>query len=84
MEGIEMVFNKFQKILCEEGLCEIEALGKPFNPELHEATLMVQTDDHTNNTVIEEVRKGYIMKNKVIRPSIVKVAVNPSKSQKEK
>jgi len=78
LEGIEMVFNKFQKLLCEEGLCEIQALGKPFNPELHEATLMVQTDDHTNNTVIEEVRKGFTLNGKVVRPSTVKVAKKPT------
>jgi len=76
VEGVEMVFNKFQKLLCEEGLCEIEALGKTFNPELHEASLMVQTDDHPNNTVIEEVRKGFMLNGRVVRPSTVKVAKN--------
>ncbi|WXG39595.1 MAG: nucleotide exchange factor GrpE [Candidatus Freyarchaeum deiterrae] len=77
VEGVEMVFNKFQKLLCEEGLCEIEALGKPFNPELHEATLTVQTEDHPHNTVIEEVRKGFMLNGKVVRPSTVKVAKKP-------
>ncbi|MEM3525995.1 MAG: nucleotide exchange factor GrpE [Candidatus Jordarchaeaceae archaeon] len=78
VEGVEMVFNKFQKLLCEEGLCEIEALGKPFNPELHEAALVVQTDAHPNNTVIEELRKGFMINGKVVRPSSVKVAKRPS------
>jgi molecular chaperone GrpE len=77
VEGVEMVFNKFQKLLCEEGLCEIEALGKTFNPELHEATLTVQTDEHPNNTVVEEVRKGFMLNGKVVRPSTVKVAKKP-------
>lgn len=76
LEGVDMVFNKFQKLLCEEGLCEIEALGKPFNPQLHEASLIVQTEDHPNNTVIEEMRKGFMLNGKVVRPSTVKVAKN--------
>jgi molecular chaperone GrpE len=80
LEGVEMVFNKLQKLLCEEGLCEIEALGKPFNPELHEATLIVQTDEHPNNTVIEEMRKGFVLNGKVVRPSTVKVAKKPLKT----
>ncbi len=78
VEGVEMVFNKLQKLLCDEGLSEIEALGKPFNPELHEAFLVVQTNDHPNNTVVEEMRKGYMLDGKVVRPSIVKVAKNPA------
>jgi molecular chaperone GrpE len=89
VEGVEMVFNKFQKLLCEEGLCEIEALGKPFNPELHEAALIVQTDNHPNNTVIEEIRKGFMLNGKVVRPSSVKVAkkttivdANPNETNK--
>nr|MDO8075967.1 nucleotide exchange factor GrpE [Candidatus Freyarchaeota archaeon] len=77
VEGVEMVFNKLQNLLCDEGLCEIEALGKPFNPELHEAVLTVQTNDHPNNTVVEEMRKGYMLDGRVVRPSIVKVAKNP-------
>ncbi len=84
VEGVEMIFNKLQKLLCEEGLCEIEALGKSFNPELHEAFLTVQTEDHPNNTVIEELRKGYMLDGKVVRPSIVKVAKKPVKVDVDK
>lgn len=76
VEGVRMIFNKLNKLLCEEGLCEIEALGKSFDPELHEALLTVQTDEQPNNTVIEEVRKGYMLDGRVVRPSIVKVAKN--------
>ncbi len=76
VDGLEMIFSKLNKLLVEEGLCEIEALGKSFNPEFHEALLTVQTDEHPNNTVIEEVRKGYMLDGRVVRPSIVKVAKN--------
>ncbi len=74
VEGVKMIFNKLNKLLCDEGLCEIEALGKSFDPELHEVLLTVQTDEHPNNSVIEEVRKGYMLDGRVVRPSIVKVA----------
>ncbi|MEM3565028.1 MAG: nucleotide exchange factor GrpE [Candidatus Jordarchaeaceae archaeon] len=77
VEGVEMVYNKLQKLLCEEGLSEIQALGKPFNPELHEAALVVQTEEHPNNTVIEETRKGFMLNGKVVRPSTVIVAKKP-------
>lgn len=78
VEGVEMVYNKFQKLLFEEGLCEIEALGKPFNPQFHEAALVVQTDAHPNNTIIEELRKGFMVDGKVVRPSSVKVTKKPT------
>lgn len=78
VEGVEMVYNKFQKLLYEEGLCEIEALGKTFDPQFHEAALVVQTDTHPNNTIIEELRKGFMVNGKVVRPSSVKVAKKPS------
>jgi molecular chaperone GrpE len=59
-------------------------VGKFFNPACHHAVSAAERDDVETCVVTEEVRKGYIMKDKVIRPSIVKVAVKSSKSQKEK
>jgi molecular chaperone GrpE len=76
-EGIEMVRTKLWKVLNSEGLCPIEAVGKTFDPHMHEAVLEVETGDQPDRTIIQEVRKGYIFKGKVLRPSIVKVANNP-------
>lgn len=81
VEGVEMIYNKLFKLLCEEGVCVIDAVGKSFNPDLHEAYLTVQTEEHPNNTIVEELRKGYMLEGKVVRPSIVKVAKNPVKNE---
>jgi molecular chaperone GrpE len=78
LEGIEMVERKLWDILSSEGLRSIEAVGKPFDPHLHEAVLEIETSDHPEGTVVGEVRKGYLIKEKVLRPSMVKVASMPS------
>jgi molecular chaperone GrpE len=84
VEGVQMTLKKLRKVLEEEGVSPIESTeGKAFDPSRHQAIATVKRDDVEECTVVEEVRKGYIMKDKVIRPSIVKVVVNPSKSQKE-
>jgi len=84
IEGVQMTLKKFRKVLEQEGVSPIACEGKIFDPSLHNAIATTERGDVDECIVAEEVRKGYIMKDKVIRPSIVKVAVNPSKSQKEK
>ncbi|MGA9387361.1 MAG: nucleotide exchange factor GrpE [Candidatus Bathyarchaeia archaeon] len=82
-EGVEMTLSKLKKVLEKEGVSPIECLGKPFDSSKHDAVSKVEKDDVKGCTVIEEIRKGYNMKEKVIRPSVVKVAVKPlSDSQK--
>ena len=84
IEGVQMTLKKFRKVLEQEGVFPIDCEGKVFDPSRHNAIATIERDDVKECVVAEEVRKGYIMKDKVIRPSIVKVAVTPSKSQKEK
>jgi len=85
IEGVQMTLKKLTKVLEQEGVSPIECeAGKVFNPSCHNAVAATERDDVDACVVTEEVRKGYIMKEKVIRPSIVKVAVKQSKSQKEK
>ena len=85
IEGVQMTLKKLRKVLEQEGVSYIECkAGKVFNPSCHNAVAATEQDDVEACVVTEEVRKGYIMKDKVIRPSIVKVAVKSSKSQKEK
>jgi molecular chaperone GrpE len=85
IEGVQMTLKKLTKVLEQEGVSPIECeAGKVFNPSCHNAVAVTERDDVEACVVTEEVRKGYIMKDKVIRPSIVKVAVNSSKSQMEK
>ena len=83
VQGVEMTFKKLRKVLESEGVSPIECLGKPFDPTKHTAAARIEKDDVDNCTVVEEVRKGYAMGEKVIRPSIVKISVkSSSKSQK--
>ena len=78
IEGLELILKKLRKTLEKEGVFSIESLGKPFDPLKHNAILRIEREDVEGVNVIEEVRKGYVMKEKVIRPSVVKVAVKPS------
>ena len=79
LEGVEMTLKKLRKVLEQEGVCPIECTeSTPFDPTLHNAIAAETRDDAEQCTVIEEIRKGYKMKDKVLRPSIVRVA-KPSK-----
>lgn len=74
LDGVEMTLKKMYATLGQEGLAKIEAVGKSFDPKLHEVVMKVPTKEHDENVVIEEVRAGYMLRDKVIRPSIVKIA----------
>jgi molecular chaperone GrpE len=69
-EGIRLIYNKLKTSLEAQGLTEIEARGKPFDPHLHEA---IMQQNGKEGMVIEELQKGYKFKEKVIRPSLVTV-----------
>ena len=84
LEGVEMVKRKLWKVLNCEGLCPIETVGNPFDPHMHEAVLEVETCDQPDGTIIQEVRKGYFLNGKVLKPSMVKVARNPSPIKAQK
>jgi molecular chaperone GrpE len=73
-EGLGMTLAKLYKTLGRYGLRRIEAVGRPFDPRLHEAVERVPTDKSPEGTVVEEVRAGFTMGEKVIRPSVVKVS----------
>jgi len=74
LEGVSMIQKRVQNILSKEGVERIPGAGSMFNPEYHEAALRVVSDDEEEGTVLEEVRAGYMLKGRVLRPSIVKVA----------
>ena len=84
IKGVEIVLKKMYSTLESEGLSKIEAIGKPFDPKLHEAVVKVNTEEYPDGTVIEEVRKGFILNGKVIRPSMVKIASTPKASNGSK
>jgi len=83
IQGVEMTLNNLKKVLQKEGVSPIDSLDKPFDSSKHEAISKVEKDDAKECTVVEELRKGYVMKEKVIRPSVVKVAVKPTSESQE-
>jgi molecular chaperone GrpE len=81
IEGVKMTLKRLRKVLEQEGVTPIESIGKPFDPSKHNAISAEEREDAEGCMVLEEVRKGYMMKEKVVRPSLVKVLVKKSKSQ---
>ncbi len=72
--GLKMLHKQLTEVLYSEGLEEIQAVGHPLDPELHEVVSYVEADDKPESTVVEEIRKGYVLNGKVIRPSLVVVS----------
>lgn len=72
--GVEMVLNQFKEVLKNNKVVEIEAVGKPFDPSLHEAVSLVEDSNLGPKTVKEEYRKGYMIGDRVLRHSLVVVA----------
>lgn len=73
-KGVEMIFRQLEGVLKTEGLTAMEAVGEHFNPEFHQAIMQVESEEHEEGVVVEEVQKGYILKDKVLRPAMVKVS----------
>lgn len=73
-EGIELVYRQFSEVLKKLNVEVIEAVGKEFDPNLHNAVSHIDDENYGENEVVEEFQKGYILKDKVIRHSMVKVA----------
>jgi len=73
-KGVEMITRSLQEIIKNEGVEPIEALGQAFDPQYHQPLIVEESDEHSENTVIEEFQAGYILHGRVIRPSLVKVS----------
>ncbi|MNI16423.1 heat shock protein GrpE [compost metagenome] len=74
-KGLDMTYRQLDNVLEQEGLKAIEAVGQPFNPEYHQAIMQVESEEHVEGIILEELQKGYLLKDKVIRPAMVKVSV---------
>ena len=81
LDGIKMIHKKLDDILAKEGLERLECVGKPFDPNKHEILAQVPTNDHQSGTVLEEARKGFVFKGKILRPSVVTIACKNSKGE---
>jgi molecular chaperone GrpE len=73
-EGIEMVFRQLQQVLEQEGVTTVPGVGSPFDPNMHQAVMQEESSEHESGIIIEEFQKGYMLKDRVIRPSMVKVS----------
>lgn len=79
--GMKMVKTQLDKFIEESGMTSIDAVGQPFDPNLHEAVSQKETDEHPDGTVIEQSRKGYKIGERLIRPAAVVVAKAPGSTE---
>ncbi|MFH1062701.1 MAG: nucleotide exchange factor GrpE [Candidatus Omnitrophota bacterium] len=82
-KGVEMILKHLIELLKQKGVTEIEAVGKKFDPAFHEAMLQVETDEHPEDTIVEEFQKGYLLNDRVLRAAKVKVAKAKEQENKE-
>ena len=78
VRGVQMVAKQFEEVLARYSARPIDAVGKPFDPNLHEALTQIPSADHPPMTVLQEVEKGYTLHDRVLRPSKVIVSTAPS------
>ena len=74
VEGVKMIQNQFLDVLREAGLEPIEAVGQPFDPHVHEAVMVDPSDEHPDNHILEVLQAGYRVRDKLVRPAMVKVS----------
>jgi len=79
MEGIKLVQKEFHKVLESSGVERIKTEKKQFDPNIHEAVMMMETKEHPEGSIVEEVRPGYTLNGRLLRPAQVKVAKNDKK-----
>ena len=77
-DGLALIHKQLVDELCKEGLRPVEVVGKPFDPALHEAVATVFSSTLPVNTVVEEVRRGYFFRDRLLRPALVRVSLDAS------
>jgi len=83
VQGVEITLKELKRTLEKFGLTAVEAMGKPFDPVVHHAMSQAERDDIDEMTVVEEFRKGYRLKDKVLRPSLVSVSKKPVSTKED-
>jgi molecular chaperone GrpE len=81
VDGLDLIARQFQDALRKSGAEPIVAVGKPFDPALHQALTQVETDEHESDTVVEETQRGYLLHGRILRPALVTVARKSAPSQ---
>jgi molecular chaperone GrpE len=74
LKGVRLTLQQLDELLSSQGVSPIESVGTPFDPTLHEAIGHEESDEHPEDTVVSEVRRGYRLNDKVVRPALVRVA----------
>lgn len=82
--GVELIYKQLQSVLSKFGVTPIKVQGAKFDPYYHEAVTRVESAEHEENQIIEELRRGYMYYDRLLRPAQVKVAVKPVPSKEEK
>ena len=77
VSGIELIYQRLYEGLKKLGLEPMDSKGQPFDPQIHHAVEMVETDEAPDHTVLDEFQRGYNFKGRLLRPAMVKVAVQP-------
>ncbi len=82
-KGVELIYTHMKDLLSKEGLKEIEAIGKPFDPNFHEAVTQAESSKYDDGIVMEEISKGYLLNDRLLRASKVVVSKGKSKEKRE-
>lgn len=77
ISGVEMIYRQFMEILSKNGVTEIEAMNKSFDPNIHQALSKEEVDFVTGPTIVEVYQKGFLYNEKLLRPTLAKVAIPP-------
>ncbi len=83
MEGLELVYQNFLKILGKYGVTPIDSVGQPFDPAIHHAVMEEEAPELADQTVTRELQKGYLMQTRLLRPAMVVVARNPNQPKEK-
>jgi len=76
--GVELILKQMEEALRGLNVQAVEAVGAQFDPRIHEALGSIETAEHPDHQVLEEIRRGYKIRDKLLRPALVKIAVNPT------
>ncbi|MDH3565809.1 MAG: nucleotide exchange factor GrpE [Desulfobacteraceae bacterium] len=84
LEGVDMILKEILKIFEQFNVKPFESLGKTFDPSLHQAVMQEETEVYPENSVVNELQKGYMMHDRLLRPAMVVVAKTKTKSENQK
>ena len=74
IDGLELTMKEFNSVFDKYGVKCIESVGQPFDPNRHHAVAIIESESHQDNTIVEEFRKGYVLNDRILRPSLVSVS----------